>query len=373
MVTSYKTQAGIRWRVAIRSSRFGNHFKSGFVKEKDANDYSTVVLSRMIRGTFAPDEGRNYGTLSDALKLYQADIPVDEPFRQVKICRIKRWLKTTLAREPISKLKKVDFRDWRNARQKELKPDGRRQISDKSLYKELVVVIGLWSHATREWDWRLGECPAKLDTDSGKRRKRNKAEQEKPRITPKTQAIITAIFASRGHNPYLEPIFNFAIETSIRAFELIQLRWQDVHWDDGVIFVPSLVSKNGASRWVSLSDEALQILRRTPRDIVEPRIFPLSRPALSSAWARAKRRVDFPAGITFHSARHEALTRFAEAGLSINQLLEQGGHKTLSMLLVYLGKSNAKETRAKIVAAKQAQRAATLIGNGTQLPERSQP
>ena len=120
-------------RVAIRSSRFGNHFKGGFAREKDAKDYSTVFLSRMIRGTFAPEENRNHGTLSDALKAYHAEIPTEEPFRELKICRIKRWLKTPLAREPISKLKKVDFRAWRNARQKERKPDGRRQISEKPI------------------------------------------------------------------------------------------------------------------------------------------------------------------------------------------------------------------------------------------------
>ena len=265
MISSNMTKSGCRWRVAIRSSKYDNHFKSGFVKERDAKDYETVKLSEMIRHTFVPNEKRNHGTLGDALRDYQSEIPDDEPFKAVKINRINRWLKNPLAKRAIASLTKKDFRDWRNERRKERKADGRRQISNGSIYKELVIIIGLWSHAKDQWDWVLDDCPAKLSAESRVRRKRDKAKPEKPRISPSAEKKICEIFTRPGHNPYLEPIFSFAIETSIRAHELIQLHWGHVHWDAGLIYVPAHISKNGEERWVSLSDEALEILRRTPR------------------------------------------------------------------------------------------------------------
>ncbi len=353
MVTSYKTKTGIRWRVAIRSSKYPHHFKGGFLNARDARDFEKVILSELIRGVFAPVAKSTIGTLADALNKYQAEIPEEEPFRKVKINRINAWLKSPLAMRAITSLKRSDFRDWRSARRSELRADGTRQISDSSIYKNLVIIIGLWTHAKYEWDEMLGDCPAKLTTESIVRLKRNRAKPEKPRIDPSSEKTICEIFSRPGHNPYFQPIFSFALETSIRAHELIQLHWVNVHWDAGVIYVPAHISKSGLERWVSLSDEAVLILRRTPCDIAEPRIFPISRSALSSGWARAKEDEKFPKKITFHSTRHEALTRLAEAKLSINQLMEMSGHKTLAMLMVYLNKGNAQETRTKIVEAKR--------------------
>ena len=364
MIASYMTKAGRRWRVAIRSSKYENHFRSGFVRERDAKDYETVKLSEMIRHTFVPNEKRNLGTLGDALRDYQSEIPDDEPFKAVKINRINRWLKNPLAKRAIASLTKKDFRDWRNERRKELKEDGSRRISDRSLYKELVVIIGLWTHAMIEWHWALDECPAKLTEKSKVRRKLDKVKPEKPRIEPAEEKAISEIFARKGHNLFLEPIFSFAIETSIRAFELVQLHWSHVHEQAGVIYIPARISKNGEERWVALSDRALEILRRTPREHSEPRIFPISRSALSSAWARAKKDENFPKGVTFHSTRHEALTRLAELRLSVNQLMEMSGHKTLAMLMVYLKKGNAEETRKKIVEAREKLRESSSVSIG---------
>ena len=94
MISSYMTKSGRRRRVAIRSSKYDNHFKSGFVKEKDAKDYETVRLSEMIRSTFVPNDGRSHGTFGDALRRYQAEIPVNESFPEVNVWRIKRWLQS---------------------------------------------------------------------------------------------------------------------------------------------------------------------------------------------------------------------------------------------------------------------------------------
>ena len=52
MVTSYETKAGVRWRVAIRSSKYENHFKGGFVRERDAKDYECreTTVARVAGG-----------------------------------------------------------------------------------------------------------------------------------------------------------------------------------------------------------------------------------------------------------------------------------------------------------------------------------
>jgi integrase len=117
----------------------------------------------------------------------------------------------------------------------------------------------------------------------------------------------------------------------MRRGELLSLAWEDVDLDLRVAHLD--MTKNGSSRNVPLSSEAITLLRSLPHDI-SGNVFPLTAAALRGLWNRASRR----AGITnlhFHDLRHEATSRFFEKGLNVMEVATITGHKDLRMLQRY--------------------------------------
>ena len=94
-------------------------------------------------------------------------------------------------------------------------------------------------------------------------------------------------------------------------------------------------TKNGDSRDVPLSPQALELLKDLPRNIRGDQVvFPLHFEALKSSW----RRACCSAGIIdlrFHDLRHEATSRFFEKGLNVMEVAAITGHKDLRMLQRY--------------------------------------
>jgi hypothetical protein len=94
-------------------------------------------------------------------------------------------------------------------------------------------------------------------------------------------------------------------------------------------------TKNGDDRVVPLSKEALDIVSETLRQPADdPRVFPLTRDAIASAWRRLLERAAIE-DFRFHDLRHEATSRLFERGLSVMEVQRITGHKTLAMLLRY--------------------------------------
>ncbi len=136
-------------------------------------------------------------------------------------------------------------------------------------------------------------------------------------------------------NRWLWPAVQLAVETAMRQGELLQMQWKHV---DKVARVALLVDpekiKNATPRAVPLSSRAIEVLEAMPRSL-EGRVVPLDRMTLYKAFARACARAGI-ADFRWHDLRHESLSRLAERGdLSIRELAEVSGHKTLQMLMRY--------------------------------------
>jgi integrase len=63
-------------------------------------------------------------------------------------------------------------------------------------------------------------------------------------------------------------------------------------------------------------------------------VFPLSALALRLAWNRVRERAGMP-DLHFHDLRHEAVSRFAEMGLTTAELAIISGHRDPRMLMRY--------------------------------------
>ena len=79
--------------------------------------------------------------------------------------------------------------------------------------------------------------------------------------------------ACTSPNPWFRPLVLFAIEKGMRRGEILSLTWENVHLDKRYVHLPD--SKNGDSRNVPLSPQALELLRELPRNIrSEQVVFP---------------------------------------------------------------------------------------------------
>ena len=119
----------------------------------------------------------------------------------------------------------------------------------------------------------------------------------------------------------------------MRRGENLSLTWENVHLGKRYVHLPD--TKNGDSRDVPLSQQALQLLRDLPRNIREDQaFFPLHFEALKGSWRRACSRAGI-IDLRFHNLRHEATYMFFEKGLNVMEVAAITGHKDLRMLQRY--------------------------------------
>ena len=117
----------------------------------------------------------------------------------------------------------------------------------------------------------------------------------------------------------------------MRRGEILGLRWEHIDLDKKTVFLP--MTKNGSSRWVPQSDEAIAKLSEAPKDSERP--FPVTDVAFRQAWDRLRHRANIT-DLTFHDLRHEAISRMFDSGMKIHEVMAVSGHRTASQLFCYV-------------------------------------
>ena len=197
-------------------------------------------------------------------------------------------------------------------------------VSPSSVRRELAIIQHCLEVARKEWGVTMpGGNPMALVTKPTPARARTR------RLTADDVLKIAEGVAGL-RNGLLAPVIHFAIATGMRRGELLALTWSNVNLEARTAYLP--LTKNGESRTVPLSPEALRVLSNLEH--IGPRVFPMSPNAVKLAWERLKRRVDIE-DLRFHDLRHEAISRFFEMGLNVPEVALISGHKDTRMLFRY--------------------------------------
>ena len=197
-------------------------------------------------------------------------------------------------------------------------------MTGSTVARELSVINQALQIAINEWGVSLEINPlSKVKSPSLNR------SRERRLKAGEYNRLVTACSLSK--NPWLKPIVLLAVETAMRRGELLALNWGHVRSENRTCYLP--VTKNGSSREIPLSLNALQILHELPRSF-NGRVIPLSATALRGLWSRAIRRAGL-IDLRFHDLRHEATSRFFEKGLNVMEVAAITGHKDLRMLQRY--------------------------------------
>lgn len=318
---------GLRWRVQIRRKGYEQQ-SAYFDRKSDAETWARKIEA-------AIDAGK-HPIGSEAKKHTIAEV-------------IERYIREVLPRKKSTKDQRQQLLVWRDLlgvlRLSEITPDrlikARGAISQhKGRSGGLVTsatVNRYWAAlnhaleiAVREFGW--------LEQNPMKRIKKLKEPQGRVRFLDgkEREALLTA--CAESENSYLETIVLIAITTGMRRGEILELEWDRVDLEDGLVIIDE--PKNGTRRSTYFLEPirkrliALNALQPSNSRYVFPGRSGVRPIDIKSAWYRALKRAELN-DFRFHDLRHTAATYIAMDGGSVPEIAAVLGHKSFQMASRY--------------------------------------
>lgn len=340
MPTIVKTPSGT-WKAVIRKAGFPSVIKT-FRLKRDAEDWARRSEDEMVRGLFVQRGPSERLTFETAMRRYLAEVtPTKRPFTQMGELRrsvplIAFFGKYSLAAVTAELV--AQYRDKRLAGEDRKGKDGEPVPRAANTVRiELALLGHLFTTAIKEWGLGLGYNPVlnvRRPAPGPGRNRRLDADEE------------SRLFAAvdKHSNPMLGWIVRIAVETGMRSSEIVTLRRSQVDMARRVVRL--IETKNTLPRTVPLTVGATHLfeqalahpVRPIDTDLVffgEPGKDGQRRPYnFNKVWLDIKRSVGC-SDFRFHDLRHEAVSRFVEAGLSDQEVAAISGHKSMQMLKRY--------------------------------------
>ena len=251
--------------------------------------------------------------LSQLLLRYQKEILPLKKSPQADIYRINALLRLPISRLCIEDIKSHDIADLRDSFVRATK-------APNTVRLYLAILSHLFTVAKTEWGYVLNGNPVlrirrpKLPASSTRRL----TDKEISLICEHTQSL------------YLPTAIMLALHTAMRLSEIINIGWSMIDMNHKTITLS--LTKNGEERSVPLSNSAMLLIQSLPLD--SDVLFPITPHAITVAFMKACRRVGIE-GASFHTLRHEAISRFFEMGLNPMEVAAISGHKSMQVLKRY--------------------------------------
>ena len=302
-----------KWQAIVRQKNIGTVSRS-FTRKTQAIKWAIEQEERIEMGVYGSIDPTGV-TLGELLQRYREEITPAKRGAETEQRRLKRLIDDPISNLSINQLTSrvlASFRDRRLL-------DGQRTCQ-----YDLILIRHCLKVAISEWGLMLSVNPVDQikKPPSPKSRDRRLNDGEYKRLEHASKLT---------KNQHIWPIVVFAIETGMRRGEILRLSWDNIDLKRRTALLP--LTKNGSSREVPLSTEAVAILQQQrTRTGLHP--FPVNSNAFRLAWDRLRSRAGLN-DLRFHDLRHEAISRFFEMGLSIPEVALISGHKDVKMLFRY--------------------------------------
>jgi integrase len=258
-------------------------------------------------------------TLKELLLLYSNTMSANKKGGHIEKKRISFFIENNpaLCARQLTSITNKDLIKWRNARL--------GQVTDSTTRRDINLLSSIMSYAVKELLW----------LDANPFDKVSRPKPAPPRHRRISQDEIEGVLGQCGYTlgtvpttqrHYVAWCFLFALETAMRASEIVGMRWENVH--EKYVRLPT--TKNGSIRNVPILHTAADLLALV-RGIDDDVVVPVSGDTLKNTF----RRVTKGAGIVdlnFHDTRHEAATRLARL-MPIEDLSKVTGHKNYNELI----------------------------------------
>jgi integrase len=169
----------------------------------------------------------------------------------------------------------------------------------------------------------------------------------RPRLTAKGR------MSRVGWEPF-RTVLLIMLDSGLRPGEIFRLRWENIHWDKGLIFNPRGKSRK-SRRFVPLTERVKVALLTRKGGIDEGWVFPSKRARtgyitdreVSKQWLEAKRLADIPESVVLYCARHRFSTDAMEGTGNVMAVMDAMGHESVNTSRIYTH-SNVRQIREAI-------------------------
>ena len=309
-------QRNNKWQARI--SRDGHPYQvKTFEAKADAERWARSIESEMDKGHFFSVSEAQRTTLGDVIERYLVEVTPRMKSATEDTIRLKALIRKPIAKWSMANLsaaRVAAFRDERLA-----------EVSAGTVIRELAYLSSIVNHARREWGINVPN-PVQMVRKPPSPPARGRV------LTDAEISILLKVFEPVGRRSHwVTPIVELALETAMRRGELLSLRWENINLKTRTAYLST--TKNGDSRTVPLSSNALHVLEKLPRHL-SGEVFPLNAAALNAAFKRGLSRSGLE-DIRFHDLRRTAITKMAEKLPNVIELAAVSGHKSLMVLKGY--------------------------------------
>jgi len=306
-----------KWQARITRQGHSPISKS-FLSRQDAERWARQVEADIDRGSYTNVALAERTLLKDVIERY-----IQEVTLQTRSMREDRYRLGAMMRHWIASLSMIQLTPTKVAQYRD---ERLNKVSASTVIRELAYISSIINHSRREWGINMtNPVPFVKKPPSPQGRNRTLSSDELERLYKGCTPWV------KNGNIWVLPIVKFALASAMRRGEILGLQWHEVDFQKHTAHIP--LTKNGTSRTVPLSSEALAILKGLPRSF-DGRVFPINGPNLSATFDKARRIAKLD-DFHFHDLRHMAITRMAEKLPNVIELSAVSGHKSLAMLKRY--------------------------------------
>jgi integrase len=306
-----------KWQARITRQGHSPISKS-FQNKQDAERWARQVEADIDKGSYTNVALAERTLLKNVIGRY-----IQEVTLQTRSMKEDRYRLGAMMRHWIGSLTMIQLTPAKVAQYRD---ERLKKVSAGAVIRELAYISSIINHSRREWGINMtNPVPFVKKPPSPQGRNKSLTNDELERLLKACTPRV------KNGNIWVLPIVKFALASAMRRGEILGLHWHEVDFQKRTAHVP--LTKNGTSRTVPLSTEALEILRSLPR-CLDGRVFPINGPNLSVIFDKA-RRIAMLDDFHFHDLRHMAITRMAEKLPNIIELSAVSGHKSLAMLKRY--------------------------------------
>lgn len=211
-----------------------------------------------------------------------------------------------------------------------LKIDYLRSHSAGTTNRLLALTSGIFRQAI---DWGVVD---RNPANGVKMARENNANQRYLSIEETSRFLIA--LEAEGNKTAASALTLLAL-TGCRREEILQLKWADVQLENGVLRLTQ--TKNGTARYVQLSAESIELLRKQPSRDKSEWVFPgrdtPTRPIVNvrKTMLRAMKAAGITEHARIHDLRHSVGAAAVQAGVPLYTVQEMLGHKTARMTQRY--------------------------------------
>jgi integrase len=149
---------------------------------------------------------------------------------------------------------------------------------------------------------------------------------------------------------HLELAAKFAVTSLLRKTPHTRLTWDRVDIEKRWLWVPGEKTKTGKPFGISLSDEAIEILRECSRWFpTGERVFQYDHKPIANfrtgAFLKAARRAGVP-DLRWHDLRHTGASWAVQSGVTLQELMVLGNWKSYRSVLIYAHLAPSNSSRA---------------------------